>query len=416
MELPALKTDPKLGICPLMIVTIARDGQEVGQHPEEAVPLLLASGELLPTDHYWHEGLAEWGLVSERWSAQPAPPVRTAGPVLRAPTPQAAAPSGSTNRWLQVLLGVVALLVLGAAAYFYFAKPTETPATEQTAGEPAPAVTAAPAASPATTGRTISVVAWNIEWFPGRGQKASDEKRASHIALAQAELKKLNPDIFLGQEIRTWEDFIGLCEAVPDLQVAVVSYFLRGEAVGLQQTAIASKLPAVSAWFDNWRVAEDQPPRGYTTALLQVPGTDKLLLVYSLHLKSNMARREGEEEANYRQREESVRQLLAHVERMENDAFKGKIAGVIVGGDFNTNHDGQFGDDTIKMMTDAGFVNTWRDTPRKDRSTWRGSDRYEPTTFDYVFVRGLKATTAELVEVSDDTSDHWPVRIDLQLP
>ncbi len=85
-------------------------------------------------------------------------------------------------------------------------------------------------------------------------------------------------------------------------------------------------------------------------------------------------------------------------------------------GNFNTNHDGQFGDDTIKMMTDAGFVNTWGATARKDRHTWRGSDRYEPTTFDYVFVRGLEASTAELVEESDDTSDHWPVRIELSLP
>jgi endonuclease/exonuclease/phosphatase family metal-dependent hydrolase len=48
--------------------------------------------------------------------------------------------------------------------------------------------------------------------------------------------------------------------------------------------------------------------------------------------------------------------------------------------------------------------------------TWRGSHQYQQTTFDYVFVRGLEAATAELVEVSDDTSDHWPVRIELSLP
>jgi endonuclease/exonuclease/phosphatase (EEP) superfamily protein YafD len=101
---------------------------------------------------------------------------------------------------------------------------------------------------------------------------------------------------------------------------------------------------------------------------------------------------------------------------MENEAFKGRIAGVIVGGDFNTNHDGQFGDNVVKMMTEAGFVNTWRTTPRKDRHTWRGSNRYEPTTFDHIFLRGLEASTAELVEVSEDTSDHWPVRVEISLP
>jgi endonuclease/exonuclease/phosphatase family metal-dependent hydrolase len=405
-----------------MIVCIARDGQEVAQHPEEAVPLLLKSGELLPSDHYWHEGMAEWGVVGERWSAEPEPPARKAGPVLRAPATQAAAPSGSTNRRLPIILGVVALLVLGAAAYFYFSGPAAVPPAETEEASPAtaeakePTPATAEAVAPADSSRTISVVAWNIEWFPGKSMRASAAQRESHKEIVQAELKKINPDVFLAQEIRSWNDFAELCETIPSLQVAAVSRFLHREDVGLQQTAIASKLPAVAGWYDTWRPAENQPPRGYTAAVLEIPGTDKLLLVYSLHLKSNISRRPAEEQANYDQRDESIRQLLAHVERMEKEAFKGKIAGVIVGGDFNTNHDGQFGDDTIKMMTDAGFANTWGATPRKDRHTWRGSHRYEPTTFDYVFVRGLQATTAELVEVSDDTSDHWPVRIELSLP
>jgi hypothetical protein len=46
-----------------MIVCIARDGQEIGQHPKEAIPQLVASGEVLPTDHYWHQGMREWAVV-----------------------------------------------------------------------------------------------------------------------------------------------------------------------------------------------------------------------------------------------------------------------------------------------------------------------------------------------------------------
>jgi len=405
-----------------MIVCIARDGQEIGQHPEEAVPQLIANGEVLPTDHYWHEGMDAWGVVGERWPAEPAPPVRKAGPVLRAPVPQPATPSGSTNRRLPIILGVVALLVLGAVAYFYFSGPSAVPAPETKEAGPAtaeakePAPATAEVITPADSSRTISVVAWNIEWYPGKAQKASPAKQEAHKEVVKAELKKINPDVFLAQEIRSWNDFAELCEAVPDLQLAAISRFLHRDEAGLQQTAIASKLPAVSAWYDNWRPAKDQPPRGYTAAVLEIPGTDKLLLVYSLHLKSNLARRPADEQANYDQRDESIRQLLAHVERMEKEAFKGRIAGVIVGGDFNTNHDRQFKDNVVKMMTDAGFVNTWGATPRKDRHTWRGNDRFEPTTFDYIFVRGLEATTAELVEVSDDTSDHWPVKIELSLP
>jgi endonuclease/exonuclease/phosphatase family metal-dependent hydrolase len=395
-----------------MIVSFAREGQEIGQHPEEAVPMLLASGELLPSDNFWHEGLADWGLVGERWTVQPKAPTTKAGPVLRTATPQAAAPSGSTSRQLPILLGVIVLLLIGAGAYFYFSSPKPDLSTE-----PKETDLTVPTATPSTTsGRTISVVAWNIEWYPGKSQKASPAKQEAHKELVKAELKKISPDIFLAQEIRSWNDFAELCEAVPDLQVAVVSRFLHRENVGLQQTAIASKLAAVSAWYDNWRPAKDQPPRGYTAAVLEIPDTDKLLLVYSLHLKSNLARRPAEEQANYDQRDESIRQILAHIERMENDAFKGRIIGVIVGGDFNTNHDGQFGDNVVKMMTDAGFANTWGKTPGKDRQTWRGSDRFEPTTFDYLFLRGLEASTAELVEVSDDTSDHWPVKVEITLP
>jgi endonuclease/exonuclease/phosphatase family metal-dependent hydrolase len=405
-----------------MIVSFAREGQEIGQHPEEAVPLLLKSGELLPSDHYWCEGMAEWGVVGERWPAQPELPARKAGPALRAPAPQAAMPSGSTNRRLPIILGVIALLVLGAAAFFYFSEPAAVPPAETEEASPAtaeakePTPATAEVITPADSSRTISVVAWNIEWYPGKSIRASAAQRESHKEIVKAELKKINPDVFLAQEIRSWNDFAELCAVIPGLEVAAVSRFLHREEVGLQQTAIASKLPAVAGWYDTWRPAENQPPRGYTAAVLEIPGSDKLLLVYSLHLKSNISRRPAEEQANYDQRDESIRQILAHVERMQNDAFKGRIAGVIVGGDFNTNHDGQFRDNVVKMMTDAGFVNTWGDTPRKDRQTWRGSDRFEPTTFDYVFVRGLEASTAELVEVSDDTSDHWPVRIELSLP
>jgi len=539
-----------------MIIAFARKGHEIGQHPEEDVPSLLASGEILPSDHYWHEGMTEWRQVYERWSEpeapeatppkEPAPP-KASAPLIRMEQLPKAQKSGPG-----LFFYLVTALLVGGGLYWFLSnqqppqqppavvapedKADETPTLpapmpapqeeeaadeaaaaaeleaqrsedneplalawlkenprfkprqvtlqeprdfvlkrnglvrgnttvpagasaqleawdDQTvtagfAGEPrvlphaatdfvaqavaayqkekdqAQAIESAPAAkdgevklaAAVPTKSKITVIAWNIEWYPGKSIRASAAQRESHKEIVKAELQKINPDVFLAQEIRSWNDFAELCDAVPDLQLAAVSRFLHGEDVGLQQTAIASKLPAVSGWYDMWRPAANQPPRGYTAAVLEIPGTDKLLLVYSLHLKSNLARRPADEQANYDRRDESIRQLLAHVGRMEKEAFKDRIAGVIVGGDFNTNHDGQFGDNVVKMMTEAGFLNTWGKTPRKERHTWRGNDRFEPTTFDYVFVRGLEATTAELVEVSDDTSDHWPVRIELSLP
>jgi endonuclease/exonuclease/phosphatase family metal-dependent hydrolase len=118
---------------------------------------------------------------------------------------------------------------------------------------------------------------------------------------------------------------------------------------------------------------------------------------------------------DYEQREESARRLLAHIEEMENKAFKGRIAGVIVDGDFNTNHDGQVDDDTIEMLTEAGFVNTWEGVPRKKRETCMGSGRFEPTTFDYIMTKGWKSAKAELVDIPEEASDHRPVALEIKL-
>lgn len=53
-----------------MQVQFARDGAPlVPSLPEEIVPSLLQSKTLLPSDHYWHEGMAEWMPVEAHWPA-----------------------------------------------------------------------------------------------------------------------------------------------------------------------------------------------------------------------------------------------------------------------------------------------------------------------------------------------------------
>ncbi len=287
-----------------------------------------------------------------------------------------------------------------------------TPAPQKEEPEAAAIVSAKPTAPSKSK---ITVVSWNLEWYPGRTIESSPEQQEEHREAAKKELKKIDPDIFLGQEIASWEEFIDLCSVVPDLQVAAVSHHLRQGEVARQQTTIASKLPVMAAWFDDWKRASPQPPRGYTAAVVEIPGTDKLVLFYSVHLKSNRANSEDETKSNYEQREESAKQLLAHVEEMETKAFKGRIAGVVIGGDMNTNHDGQFDDDTIEMLTEAGFVNTWEKVPRKNRETWMGSGRFEPTTFDYILTKGLGSPVAELVDIPEEASDHRPVMVEISL-
>ena len=263
----------------------------------------------------------------------------------------------------------------------------------------------------------LSVVAWNLEWFPGKRPTASAAEADAHMAAGKEALKALNPDVFLGVEIRDWDAFHELCSAVPGLTVHVVSCFLdpmSGE-IRPQQLAIASKLKCRAAWSEPWKANVPNISRGFSFAALERPGTKDLLMVYANHLKSNRGTDtpEGATEVGT-MRDEQAKQLLGHMKAMET-AFKGeKIAGWIAGGDFNTNHDDQFPFcHVVDILTKGGCRNTWLGVPKEKRLTWvaRPGGRYESTTFDYLFTKGLGDLTAEALPVKEEVSDHTPVRL-----
>jgi endonuclease/exonuclease/phosphatase family metal-dependent hydrolase len=276
----------------------------------------------------------------------------------------------------------------------------------------------APAAGAAETQASIRFVTWNIEWYPGKRQNPDPQQMRDHSALVRAELAKINPDVFLAQEMGDWQSFAELTDVIADLRPVVVSAFAHEteKTYWRQQIAIAAKLPVEAAWSEPWKVGVPTPRRGFSAAALKLPDTDKLLLVYSLHLKSNRASSPEETELNYRTRDESIRQLLQHINEMESTFFPDRVVGVVVGGDFNTNQDGQFGDNVVKMLLDAGFHHTWEGVPREERPTWRGNLQFQPTTFDHFFVKGLGKPRARMLQVADATSDHWPVELEITLP
>lgn len=47
------------------VVHVARAGAEFANCPATEVPVRLAAGEFLPTDHYWAPGMAAWRLLAE---------------------------------------------------------------------------------------------------------------------------------------------------------------------------------------------------------------------------------------------------------------------------------------------------------------------------------------------------------------
>ena len=48
----------------------APDGRTIGSFSEEVVPSMVRAEAILPTDHYWHEGMSEWSAVGERWMGE----------------------------------------------------------------------------------------------------------------------------------------------------------------------------------------------------------------------------------------------------------------------------------------------------------------------------------------------------------
>jgi len=271
----------------------------------------------------------------------------------------------------------------------------------------------------------INVVTWNIEWFPGQSYyPAPAEAVQQHIAIVQRQIQAMNPDVLLACEVRNWKYFELALARVPELKVANVSHFVDNEfgVLWRQQLAIASKLPVVAAWAEAWQPNIGSLGRGFSFAAIEVPGSEgEVILFYALHLKSNRASNEQQTLTNYRLRDESITQLLQHINRMERLMWKDKIAGIVVGGDLNTNDDltrdkeRKFNDNVVQQLMAAGFVNTWANTPERARHTWRGSDQFEPTTFDYIFVKGerLRFGDAEMVQVPAAASDHHALKLEI---
>ena len=260
----------------------------------------------------------------------------------------------------------------------------------------------------------ITIINWNIEWFPGGKPYANREEIKNQIKRVKSTLKKEDPDILMAQEIRDWEAFSTICDAIPNMKPLAVSAFAREgkETYWPQQLAIGSELRTVAAWSETWKQGEKyRPRRGFTAATIRLPHSPYMLLIYTVHLKSNRIDDGQTSEDNQATRLESIKQIIDHVEYVENKLFKKKIAGVIIGGDFNTNNDNQWDDKVIETLEKAGFHNTWSKTPREERITWLGNTKHEPNCLDFIFTKNLGELSAQLLNTTRDDSDHKPIKL-----
>jgi len=57
--------------------------------------------------------------------------------------------------------------------------------------------------------KTIKIVFWNIQWFPGRGPNPTAGKEARQIASVHRDLMKIDADLLGIEEVRDFANEIG---------------------------------------------------------------------------------------------------------------------------------------------------------------------------------------------------------------
>ena len=157
------------------------------------------------------------------------------------------------------------------------------------------------------------------------------------------------------------------------------------------------------------------PSRGFAFAWFKI-GNDELG-VYSVHLKSNLIThgdREAETAKNIQKREVATTQLLTHAREVIGSTMP-SIKSVVIGGDFNTNHDQEVfaAERTLESLADAGYRNGFEGLPLPERVTHPGTHGFPDATFDFVFAKGLTASQPAIIRTN--ASDHWPVTRDFRL-
>jgi endonuclease/exonuclease/phosphatase family metal-dependent hydrolase len=158
-----------------------------------------------------------------------------------------------------------------------------------------------------------------------------NQQQAKHIEIVRAEIKKLNPDILLLQEVGSEAAIQETLKPLgEEWEVAMVSRFQQGGFLSGQQLAIAARFPAESAWAEAWQSGWAGAPRGFAYATFMIQG--KRLAVYCIHLKSNL----GEPILNTAKREDSIEQLVSHIQSKEGRTLPADM--IVIGGDFNTDH------------------------------------------------------------------------------
>jgi len=202
---------------------------------------------------------------------------------------------------------------------------------------------------------TLRVLSLNAEWFPGRVPNPAPAQQARHLVAIQRMLYEVNPDLWLVQEVQRPEAFPIAFAVLTDYGLYKASDF----RTGLHDLAIAGRLPLRESEAHKWRTGnpDNEPPRGVVYSAVELPD-GRLLLVFTLHMKSNFTGYEDYDPVRNVAMREAEAELFVAYARAKRAAFEDEaVAGVLLGGDLNVLYPRSLfrGERTTAILEDAGF-------------------------------------------------------------
>ena len=256
----------------------------------------------------------------------------------------------------------------------------------------------------AARAEAVRVVAWNLQWFPGREPEASPEAEQEHLRDVRGMLQRLKPDILIVSEIKSRPALADALTGVTGLAVCAMSEF-PGRP---QQVAICSRFPARRTGWGEWDQSVVGPPRGFAYAELWL-ASNVVVQVQALHWKSNR----GVAAINQALRTASAVQCEVLADTLAAPA--GVRSGVLLAGDLNTSLDDEklSADPSLRYLIGRGWHWPFAHLTPDQRKTWQGWSKKPSVQFDHFLTRGLGAPKAR-VGNAGHISDHQPILMSIQ--
>ncbi|NCC52899.1 MAG: endonuclease/exonuclease/phosphatase family protein [Spartobacteria bacterium] len=262
--------------------------------------------------------------------------------------------------------------------------------------------------------------------------------RARRQACGAAELiAEINPDILVIQEIENVRILKRLndCLDVPFAAGCITRFYSPHRRGRKQNIALLTRVPVKRVRELEFGLMDvpNRPPRGMLRFVVDLDAARRLL-VYAVHLKSNM----GEAEINIARRKSALVWLQQDAARMIKTEPDAQWE-VMIAGDMNVDPDGAGFEADDSLAPVAEWVDLWRGVPLPERTTiptryGNTNSIYPPAAFDRFIVspemtsapwtvgapvsiqRGVNTTDVYMrtgTKNVEHYSDHYPVYLDV---